>query len=445
MYTNNHLLTQISENRYSSSSLDLSGRQLTDQDIPSLAKALSHNTSLTDLKLWYNQIGPEGAKVLANNTSLTSLVLGNNYIGNEGAKALANNTTLKSLNLSDNQIGPESAKALANNTSLSSLDLSYNQIGLEGAKTLAKITSLTSLVLVNNQIGDEGAKILANNTSLSSLDLSYNQIGLEGAKILANNTSLTDLKLRFNQIDPEGAKALANNTSITSLNLDGNQIGDEGAKALANNTFITDLKLRCNQIGPEGAKAFANNTSLTDLNLDINQIDDDVCHTFQAALKQGRNQRLLSLDLGRSLPEDTKEILRHNQQQNLRRHEQARHLLTVARIFLLSNPGPKTSQDQTWSFASLPNEIKLKILEDLPDKDLLSDNQKKNIINYANNRNTLNQHARFSSFLKTTHCQYIGIHLCMPKSSPPQKRRKVEETLNPELLEPHNSSATQLT
>ena len=244
-------------------------------------------------------------------------------------------------------------------------------------------------------------QISENQDSSSSLDLSNRRLTNQDIILLAT--------------------ALSHNTSITSSILGSNQIGDKGATALANNTSITT------------------NLSLTGLRLPGNRIGYDARRTFQAALKQGRNQRLLSLDLGCSLPEDTKEILRHNQQQNLRRHEQARHLLTVAQILLFSSSGPKTSQDQTWNFASLPNEIKLEILEALPDKDLLSNNQKKNIINYANNRNTLNQHARFSSFLKTTHCQYIDIHLCMPKSSPPRKRGKIEETLNPELLEPHNS------
>ena len=264
--------------------------------------------------------------------------------------------------------------------------------------------------LTLNRIGDEGAKALANNTSLTSLYLELSRIGHEGVKALANNTSLTSLCLSSNNIDHEGAKALANNTSLTSLDLRGNRIGDEGAKALANNTSLTSLILYNNKIGDEGAKALANNISLTSLGLQANNIGNEGVCAFKEALKEGRNQRLLSLELPQRLPDDIQETLRYNKNQNLRRHKEARELLRLSRITLLS--ASNTSQNNTLGFSTLPEEMKWEILAAAPEGELLSKRQKHKVIQFASDRKTLNKHTNFLSFLKTTGCQYSELPSC---------------------------------
>ena len=296
-----------------------------------LAHALCVNTSLSSLDLDHNSIGHEGANSLAQalrvNTSLSSLDLRGNSIGDEGANSLAQalrvNTSLSSLGLRRNSFGDEGANSLAQtlrvNTSLSSLDLDYNSIGHQGANSLAQAlrvnTSLSSLGVHVNAIGDEGANSLAQalevNTSLSSLDLGYNFIGHEGANSLAQalrvNTSLSSLGLRINSIGDEGANSLAQalrvNISLSSLHLGYNSIGHQGANSLAQalrvNISLSSLDLRSNPIGHEGANSLAQvlreNTSFSSFDLGYNSIGHQGANSLAQALRV--NTSLSSLDL----------------------------------------------------------------------------------------------------------------------------------------------------
>ncbi|XP_044169044.1 nucleotide-binding oligomerization domain-containing protein 2-like, partial [Acropora millepora] len=271
--------------------------QRSDECIGTFFQALTFNTTVTNLKLFYMRLTNSLAQALRVNTSLSSLHLHANSIGDEGANSLAQalrvNTSLSSLELRYNSIGDEGANSLAQalrvNTSLSSLDLHGNSIGGEGANSLAQAlrvnTSLSSFDLGNNPIGHQGANSLAQalrvNTSLSSLDLSCNSIGDEGANSLAQalrvNTSLSSLDLGYNSIGHQGANSLAQalrvNTSLSSLELHNNSIGDEGANSLAHalrvKTSLSSLDLDGNSIGDEGANSLAQtlrvNTSLSSL------------------------------------------------------------------------------------------------------------------------------------------------------------------------------------
>jgi hypothetical protein len=141
------------------------------------------------------------------------------------ATVLATNTTLKELTLANNGIGPVGAQALAaaleRNATLTELNLQKNNIGAEGALSLAATlhnnATLTTLYLDGNNIGAEGARSLAtalrNNTTLKFLGLGGTNIGAEGARSLAaalhNNAALTSLDLWRNDIGNEGARALA--------------------------------------------------------------------------------------------------------------------------------------------------------------------------------------------------------------------------------------------
>ena len=185
-----------------------------------LAAVLETNTTLTNLDLQGNNIGPTGAESLSTalktNTTLTHLDLSSNNIGPGGAVSLATalktNTTLTNLDLRSNNIGPFDAESLATalktNTTLTNLCLSYgNNIGPAGAESLAEA--------------------LKTNTTLTDLDLSGNNIGPGDAVSLATalktNTTLTNLNLRRNNIDPFDAESLATalrtNTVLTDLYL----------------------------------------------------------------------------------------------------------------------------------------------------------------------------------------------------------------------------------
>ena len=113
-------------------------RRVTDETaVAVLAAVLEANTTLTNLDLQGNNIGPAGAESLATalktNTTLTNLDLSYNNIGSAGAESLATalktNTTLTNLNLSLNNIGPAGAESLATalktNTTLKQLILGH--------------------------------------------------------------------------------------------------------------------------------------------------------------------------------------------------------------------------------------------------------------------------------------------------------------------------------
>ena len=169
------------------------------------------------------------------------------------AAVLEANTTLTNLDLADNSIGPAGAESLATalktNTTLTNLDLQGNNIGPAGAESLATA--------------------LKTNTTLTNLDLSSNNIGPDGAESLAKalktNTALTNLYLSGNNVGPAGAESLATvlktNTTLTNLHLSGNNIGPAGAESLATalktNTTLTNLDLLGNNLGPAGGESVA--------------------------------------------------------------------------------------------------------------------------------------------------------------------------------------------
>ena len=301
------VLAAVLEANTTLTNLDLQGNNIGPTGAESLATALKTNTTLTHLDLSGNNIAPGGAVSLATalktNTTLTNLDLQGNNIGPGGAVSLAaalkTNTTLTKLDLQGNNIGPFDAESLATalktNTTLTNLCLSYgNNIGPAGVESLAKAlktnTTLTDLDLSGNDIGPAGAESLATalktNTTLTNLDLSGNNIGPGGAVSLATalktNTTLTNLDLRSNNIGPFDAESLATalktNTTLTNLYLSyGNNIGPAGAeslaKALKTNTTLTDLDLSGNNIGSAGAESLATalKTNTTLTDLDLSE------------------------------------------------------------------------------------------------------------------------------------------------------------------------------
>ena len=296
-----------------------------------LAAVLEANTTLTNLNLFNNNLGPAGAESLATalktNKTLTDLYLAGNNLGPAGAesfaRALKTNTTLRNLNLSSNNLGPAGAelpaRALKRNKTLTNLYLADNSIGPAGAESLAialKInTTLTNLNLSRNKLGPAGAESFATalntNTTLTYLNLSSNDLGPAGAEPLATalktNKTLTNLYLANNSIGLAGADTLATtlktNTTLTNLVLSRNNLGPAGAESLATalktNTSLTNLDLSRNNFGPAGAeslaKALKTNTTLKNVGLYGNNLGRAGAESLAKALKtnttQGRSVR----------------------------------------------------------------------------------------------------------------------------------------------------------
>jgi len=157
------------------SALSLSECSLKDAAIRALAPSLS--SSLKQLCLESNCIGPDGVKALAEslrNSHITHLNLGNNYVGDIGAQALAKSLpqTLTELDLSHNEIGDIGAQAIALSraVNLAHITFRYNDIGDVGACALAKNMGerLVGLDLAFNPIGDDGVKALASSVKKST-------------------------------------------------------------------------------------------------------------------------------------------------------------------------------------------------------------------------------------------------------------------------------------
>ena len=305
-----------------------------------IAAVLEANTTLTNLHLSINNIGPAGAESLATalktNTTLTNLNLSDNNLGPAGAESLATalktNTTLTNLNLFSNKLGPAGVEALATalktNTTLTNLDLSSNNLGPAGAESLATAlktnTTLTELYLPINNLGPADAVSLATalktNTTLTNLVLSFNNIGPTGAESLATalktNTTLTNLNLHDNNLDPAGAESLATalktNTTLTNLDLSCNKLDPAGAEALATalrtNTTLTNLVLSFNNIGPTGAESLATalktNTTLTNLDLSDNNLGPAGAKSLATALKTNTTLTKLYLSINNLSPAD---------------------------------------------------------------------------------------------------------------------------------------------
>jgi Ran GTPase-activating protein (RanGAP) involved in mRNA processing and transport len=198
--------------------LDLSGRQLRQQDVQLVAKALTNN-SLTTLNLTSANLNAENASSLAKalefNDSLRWLSVDHNPLGYVGiecfTEAVKLNTTLQTLSLGNTVLNARGAALVASalwaNTALTDLNLESNRIGAEGAQHLAEALSvnqtLRSLNLEGNDIGSVGAahiaKALESNAVLQRLNLRHNAIAADGAARLGEalklNKSLTALML----------------------------------------------------------------------------------------------------------------------------------------------------------------------------------------------------------------------------------------------------------
>ena len=182
-----------------------------------------------DALLGRNRCACAAKILLSNDLTLIELVpsLSEKSISAEGAdtiaRALAHNTTITNLDLGYNNVSDEGAQrlvtALETNTTLATLDLTSNNISNEGVKSLAMVlemnSSLTALYLSHNEIDDEGtarlATALATNTTLATLDLAFQRVGDEGARnlaiSLAINSTLTKLDLSSRHHNGDSALA----------------------------------------------------------------------------------------------------------------------------------------------------------------------------------------------------------------------------------------------
>lgn len=222
--------------------LDLSGNEIGDPGLRSLAAALPSVQSIKALGFDSNFIGDQGAESLAtalpNCWGLQRLILRRNEIGDSGAgelaRAIPRCTNLQLLDLSENEVSDVGAErfaaALPKCNQLQRFDLARNRVGDRGALSLAAVLPRcrqlqafglggheVGEILGGGRIGDGGAGLLASALlrceRLCKLDLSENQIGDGGteqlAAVMPHCGQLAELDLYRNRIADTGVGRLA--------------------------------------------------------------------------------------------------------------------------------------------------------------------------------------------------------------------------------------------
>jgi Ran GTPase-activating protein (RanGAP) involved in mRNA processing and transport len=270
---------------YHMRTLFLTGNNIREKGILSLAGALVHGCCLSRLHLSANKIGPEGIKALAtavdeldarqhmlesadalnstmsespNNGAAASptkqrmehLYLGSTSMESTGFYAipsmLLSNTSLRVLCLTDNGIDDHDMSILSQaltqnkNLPLESILLSFNQITCAGVECLMNAVwgspTLKVIKLDNNKMQDRGAQLCAvvlTSIKLEKLDVSFNTISTVGIralmKSLSEDTNMKSLGICGIPIDLNAAKAvsfaLAYNTALKTIYMDNCQIG----------------------------------------------------------------------------------------------------------------------------------------------------------------------------------------------------------------------------
>ena len=208
-------------------------------------EVLKHSSSLLELGMSMNLIGPLGAAMLSESLEfcrhLKLLELCGNNIGPDGVQALVKGLncciSLRGLDLSDNHINSEGAivlfDELRNLPYLEVLCLRKNYFGCDGVRALVQwlkhipkaSQSIVDLRIGHNNIGSEGASELAEGLSyaktLQKLDMQTNSLGPEGSLELAKGlkfcTNLKIVWLNDNDIDHAGALALAESLRNSQL------------------------------------------------------------------------------------------------------------------------------------------------------------------------------------------------------------------------------------
>ncbi len=218
-------------------------------------------------------IGAGGAAAIAE-LPLASLTLIAQGIGAQGIAALARMTTLRELRLEGEPLGPQGAWVLASAPALAGLRelaLGGATLGVRGCAALAASRELAQLRVLSlgQGCGFNGqalAPMLAD-WALGSLRAlrTHGPLRARGAVLLARQRvlpPLEELALEAAQLGDDGASELAawRPPALTRLSLPGNRIGAAGMAALADGPLLAqvrELDLSVNRCGDDGGQALA--------------------------------------------------------------------------------------------------------------------------------------------------------------------------------------------
>ena len=302
--------------------LHLPNNALSLNAVKGIAKLLFTNTTITNLDLRHNGIGPIGLAtliqpLLRSNTTLRVLCLKDNHLTQKSCSSIESLIrhckSLEELHLGHNTISHRGigqlAEEIIRSPHLKNLNLSHNHLGHKGMTKLAKELQkapheIEVLDLACNQAGDKGMQaimgLLLHDKNIQKLGFTSNDLGKSSGgmwcSILKHNYTLIELSLGGNQLGNEGVVDLATglweNHSLIRLGLEWNQIGDEGGKAIAEvftkNGNLQLLDLNRNKISRDGGVALAQalpyHLQLRVLHLEHNRLEDEAAVEFAKAL-----------------------------------------------------------------------------------------------------------------------------------------------------------------
>ncbi len=323
----------------------MSQRGLQPSDARLVKLALLQNSSLSTLKLGYNNLGDEGVKTLslgiAAHVSLSSLDLGFNNITDEGCKVLCSallstRGTLHTLYLSGNAIGEHGALSIADiiqkGCGLKRLHLTGNIIGPGGVNAITEAIGVsvhahqTHIDKENlSQVGklhtafqkspDKRLIEKASSTlGVRELFLGGTRMGHDGclavAKMLEVTPTLCVLSLSNCDLGDEDILLLARSMKahrdqipLEALQLSFNNLSCKGTEALMNSVWgsqtLKEIRLDNNSIGDRGAQMVSavlmSVKTLEKIDLGFNRIS---AHGMRSLMKAvAENERLLSISI----------------------------------------------------------------------------------------------------------------------------------------------------
>ena len=298
--------------------LDLNNNKNRSKELaPAIASVVSKNKSLKILSLSGNNLGDDGiatiARSLCKHVRLKILCLQNNNMTEKSAESLASvissNTKLKELYLGNNnlQLGTiKIAISLQTISTLKVLDLTNNsmteQVTKELSVAIGNNPSLENICLRGNCLGSSAIMIVSVLKKLSTikvLDLSDNRSGELSsvvASAIARNKAIERLMLGNNNLNDCSiiliSLSLCRLNSLKICNLQNNNITEGAAEAVSSiisgNTGLEELYLGSNQI-QSGVVKIANNLqklcSLKVLDLDNNNITEQVTYDLSIAIR----------------------------------------------------------------------------------------------------------------------------------------------------------------